>query len=139
MGHKEGGLYVTAIGIPPLSVEDLVVEVDVVVVDGVVEGDCDHLWDSVTPIVARAKVSRNLRTIFGAEAVEQLADVLVAEWSPVWIVFNIAGIFIRTVIAVLVAVTEKTLVDADGVTARKLSDLTERLICAQQRLNFPLL
>ena len=50
-----------------------------------------------------------------------------------------AGIFIRAVVAVLVAVTEKTLVNADGVTARKLSDLTERLICAQQRLHFPLL
>ena len=89
MGHKEGGLYVTAVGIPPLSVEDLVIEVDVVVVDGVVEGDCDHLWDPVTSIVARAKVSRNLGTIFGAEAVGQLADVLVTKWSPVWIVFNI--------------------------------------------------
>ena len=50
-----------------------------------------------------------------------------------------AGIFVRTVVAVLVAVTEKTLVDADRVTARKLSDLTERLICAEQRLDFPLL
>ena len=50
-----------------------------------------------------------------------------------------AGIFIRTVVAVLVAVTEKTLVDADRVTARKLANLTERLICAEQRLDFPFL
>jgi len=139
VGHKEGGFDVTAIGISPLSVEDLVVKVNVVVVDGIVEGNCDHLWDSVTSIVARAKVSRNLRTIFGAETVRQLADVLVAEWSPVRIVFNIACIFVRTIITVLVAITEKTLVDADGVAARKLSNLTERLVCAEQRLNFPLL
>ena len=50
-----------------------------------------------------------------------------------------AGIFIGTVVTVLVAVTEKTLVDADRVTARKLANLTERLICAEQRLDFPLL
>ena len=50
-----------------------------------------------------------------------------------------AGIFIRAVVAVLVAVTEKTLVNADGVTARKLSNLTERLICAEQRLHLLLL
>ena len=50
-----------------------------------------------------------------------------------------ACIFVRTIVAVLVAIAEKTLVDADGVAARKLSDLTERLICAEQRLNFPLL
>jgi hypothetical protein len=139
VGHEECGFDVTAIGISPLSVEDLFIKVNVVVVDGIVEGNCDHLWDPFTSIVAGAKVSRNFRTIFGAEAVGQLADVLVAEWSPVWIVFNIACIFVRTIVAVLVAITEKTLVDADGVAACKLSDLTERLICAEQRLNFPLL
>jgi hypothetical protein len=139
VGDEEGGLNVASIGVSPLSVEDLVVKVNVVVVDGIIEGNCDHLWDSVTSIVARAKVSRNLRTIFGAEAVGQLADVLVAEWSPVRIVFNIACIFVRTIVTVLVAITEKTLVDADGVAARKLSNLTERLVCAEQRLNFPFL
>ena len=50
-----------------------------------------------------------------------------------------AGVFIRPVIAVLVSVAEKTLVDADGVTTRELPDLTEGFICAEQRLNLPLL
>ena len=89
MGHEECGFDVTAIGISPLSVEDLVIKVNVVVVDGIVEGNCDHLWDPVTSVVARAKVSGNLRTIFRAEAVGQLADVLVTEWSPVRIVFDV--------------------------------------------------
>ena len=87
--HEESGLYVTAIGIPPLSVEDLIIEVNIVVVDGIVKGNGDHLWDPVTTIVAGAKVSGNLRSVLGAEAVRQLADVLVTQWSPVWIVFNI--------------------------------------------------
>ena len=50
-----------------------------------------------------------------------------------------ACIFVRTIITILVAITEKTLVDADGISTCKLSDLTERLICAEQRLNFSLL
>lgn len=43
VGHEERGFDVTAVGVLALSVEDLLVELDVVVVDGVIEGDGDHL------------------------------------------------------------------------------------------------
>lgn len=43
--YEEGGLDVAAIGVLPLSVEDLFVELDIVVVDGIIEGDGDHLRD----------------------------------------------------------------------------------------------
>ena len=86
---KEGGLNVAAVGVPSLPVEDLVVQVNVVVVDGVIEGDRDHLWDSVTSVVVGAKISGNFGTVLGTEAVRKFADVLVTEWRAVGIVFNV--------------------------------------------------
>merc|ERR1711953_1438856 len=74
--HKESGLNITAIGVPPSS-EDLIIKVDVVVVDGVVKSDCDHLRDSLAVVVIWAEVAWHLRAILGAEAVRQLANLLV--------------------------------------------------------------
>ena len=88
MGHKEGGLNITAIGISPSS-EDLVVKVDVVVVDGIVKSYCDHLWDPLAVIIVWAEISRHLGTVLGAEAVGQLADLLVARRRAVGIVVNV--------------------------------------------------
>ena len=89
MRDEEGGLNVTAVGVPSLPVEDLVVKVNVVVVDGVIEGDRDHLWDSVTSVVVGAKISGNFGTVLGTEAVRKFADVLVTEWRTVGIVFDV--------------------------------------------------
>ena len=88
MGHEEGGLNITAIGISPSS-EDLVVKVDVVVVDGIVKSYCDHLWDPLAVVIVWTEISRHLRTVLGAEAVGQLADLLVARRRAVWIVVNV--------------------------------------------------
>lgn len=43
MRHEEGRLDVAAVWVLALAVKDLFIEANVVVVDGVVEGDCDHL------------------------------------------------------------------------------------------------
>lgn len=43
VGDEEGGLDVASVRVLALPVEDLLVQLDVVVVDGVVEGDGDHL------------------------------------------------------------------------------------------------
>ena len=88
MGHEEGGLNITAIGISPSS-EDLVVKVNVVVVDGIVKRDCDHLWDPLAVIIVWAEISRHLRSVLGAEAVGQLADLLVTWRCTVGIVVDI--------------------------------------------------
>ena len=50
-----------------------------------------------------------------------------------------AGIFIGTVVTVLVAVTEKSLVNADGVSACELANLTEGLVGAEKRLHLSFL
>lgn len=48
--HEERASDLAAVGVLPLAVEDLVVEVDVVHVDGAVEGDGDHLGHLHTEI-----------------------------------------------------------------------------------------
>ena len=88
VGDKEGGLNVTSIGVPPSS-EDLIIEVDVVVVDGVVKSDCDHLRDPLAVIVIWTEVAGHLGAILGAETVRQLAYLLVTGRRTVGIVVNI--------------------------------------------------
>ena len=43
MGDKEGGFDITTVGIFALSVENLSVEVNVVVIDSIVKSDGNHL------------------------------------------------------------------------------------------------
>ena len=74
VGHVERTLDVAAVGVLPLLVEYLGVQVDVVVVDGAVEGDGDHLRDSVAGAVPGAEASRDLGAVIAAE--EQLNDSL---------------------------------------------------------------
>jgi hypothetical protein len=77
-------LDVTAIGVLALSVENLLVELNVVVVDCVIEGDCDHHGD-----VLGREVTGNRRAVFAAEAVGEDADGWVTRWCAVWIVVDV--------------------------------------------------
>jgi len=43
VGHEEGGLDVATVGILALTVEHVLVQIDVVVIDSVIEGDHHHL------------------------------------------------------------------------------------------------
>ena len=92
--HEEGGLDVTAVGVLALTVEDLAVQVDVVVVDGVVEGDGDHLGD-VLAVGARgadvAQLAGDLGSVLGTEAVGQFANIVVTRGRPVRIGVDIYG------------------------------------------------
>ena len=74
MGDVEGSLDVTAVRILPLLVENLGVEVNVVVVDGVVEGDGDHLRDSVAGTSIGTETSRNLCAVVTAVTVREDTD-----------------------------------------------------------------
>lgn len=86
--HEEGGLDVAAVGVLSLLVEDLLVKVDVVVVDGIVEGDGDHLGNVVAVGSGwsnSAKTTGNLSSVLRAETIGQFADVGVTSRGPVGI------------------------------------------------------
>ncbi len=89
--HKESSLDVTSIGVLALFVKDLLIKVDVVVVDGIVEGDGDHLGNVVTVGSSgsnSAKTAGNLSSVLRAETVGKFADVCVASGSAVRIGVN---------------------------------------------------
>lgn len=66
--REESAPNLAAVRVLPLAVEDFVVEVDVVHVDGTVEGDGDHLRHLVG-----LDVARDAGAVGGAEAVGQHA------------------------------------------------------------------
>lgn len=82
--HEERGLNVTAVRILALAVENLLIETDIVVVDGVVEGYRDHLRH-----VFGREVAGYRRTVLRAEAVRQDAHGWVAGWSSVRIIIHV--------------------------------------------------
>ena len=86
--HKEGGLDVTAVGVLALLVEDLLVQINVVVVDGIVEGDGDHLGNVLAVRAGgsdSAEAAGYLGAVLRAEAVGELANVGVASRGAVGI------------------------------------------------------
>ena len=86
---KEGGFNVTAVGVSSLFVEDFIIEIDVVVVDGIIKGDSDHLGNTFAVVRGRAQVAGNLRTVFRTEAIGKLADIFVARRCAVGVSVNI--------------------------------------------------
>ena len=78
MRDKEGGLNVAAVGVLALAIEHVFVEVNVVVVDGIVEGDHDHLRHLLS-----LQFARDFRARFRAEAVGQQTDGRVTRRSPI--------------------------------------------------------
>ena len=74
MRDVESSLDVATVGILPLLVEDLGIEVNVVVIDGVVEGDGDHLGHPVAGSTIRTETTRNLGTIVATVTVGEDAD-----------------------------------------------------------------
>ena len=76
--HEESGFDVAAVGVLALTVEHLLVEFDVVVVDGVVEADHDHLRH-----LLRVQFAGDFSSGLGTEAVGQQTDGWVAGWGPV--------------------------------------------------------
>lgn len=81
---EERGLDVAAVGVLALPAEHLLVQLDVVVVDGVIEGDGDHLG-----YVLGRQVAGDGRTVLGAETVGQHANGRVAGGGAVRVVVDI--------------------------------------------------
>lgn len=86
VGHEERSLDVAAIRILAFAIEHLLVQLDVVVVDGVVECDRDHLRD-----VSRWKVSGDCGSVFRAETIRENAYSWIAWRSAIWIVIDVCN------------------------------------------------
>lgn len=136
VGNKEGCFDIAVVGILSASVEDLLVQVDVVVVDGVVESDRDHLRNVVAFLVVRTEISRNTSSVFGAEAVRQFADGVVAQRRPIGIGVGVASVFVGSVVAVGHSVAEQTGLDAVSVSAGEMIFLANRFVGGQKRFHF---
>ena len=89
MGDKESSLDVAAVWVFPYSVKDLIVEINIVDVDGIVKSYGDHLRHFQAVSAVRTKVSGHLGPRFRAKAIGQAADCLVARGSSVGVVFNV--------------------------------------------------
>ena len=75
-----------------MSIENLTVEVNVVVVDGIVEGDSDHLryiLASRTSGTNLAQVAWYLCTILRTETVRKFANVAITWWCSVGVSVNV--------------------------------------------------
>ena len=84
MRNEESCLDVAPVGILTFTIEYIFVQFDVVVVDGVVESDGDHLG-----YVFGRQVVRRARTVFRAETVWQRALRQVARRRAVRIVLRV--------------------------------------------------
>lgn len=84
VGDEEGGFDVATVRIFTFPVEDFFVEFNVVIVDGVVEGDGDHLRH-----VLGGQVAGDDGAVLRAEAVRQHALRRVARRSAVRVVVDI--------------------------------------------------
>jgi len=105
--NKERSLDLAAIRILSFSVEDILIEVHIVGVDGSVKGDGDHLRDLVG-----VDAPGDPGAIRRAETVRELTLGQVAVRSSVRILVNTAGILIRTIRAVWLFITEQLLSNA---------------------------
>ena len=151
VGNEESGLDVAAVGILALAVEHLLVQVDVVVVDGVVERHHHHLRH-----LLRLQFARHFCARLGTEAVGQEADGRVARRGSVGIRVQIcrhkeisnvieinqmnsfctARVLVGAVGAIGNAVTEEAALDASAVVTGEHSLLAEGLIGGQDGLDF---
>lgn len=84
MRDEERGFDVAAIRILALAVEDILVETNVIVVDGIVEGNRDHLRHVLT-----REIAGNRGTVLRAEAIGQNAHSGITWRSSIGIVVHV--------------------------------------------------
>lgn len=84
MRYEEGCLDVAAVWILALATEDLFIEANVVVVNGVVESNCDHLGN-----ILRREITGYRGTILRTEAVGQGTHRRIAWWSSIGIIVHV--------------------------------------------------
>jgi hypothetical protein len=96
------------------------------------------LRDALAVLSVGAKVAGNFSAVRGAEAVGKTTDIDIARRRPVRIVVFAASVLVGSVAAVLDSVTEESLLEAVSVSAGQVIVLADRLVRAQQRLDFAL-
>lgn len=84
VGNEVCSLDVATVWILTVSVEDFLVQFNVVVINSIIKSDGDHHWN-----ILDWQVSGNGGTIFRTETIRQDTSLQVAWWSSVWIVFSI--------------------------------------------------
>lgn len=82
--YKERSLDVTTVGVFPLSIEHFFIQRNVVIVNGIIEGDGDHLGNFF-----RRQIPGNVGSVFGTETIGQDAHGRITWWSSVRIVLGI--------------------------------------------------
>ena len=85
MGDKEGRLDIATIWVSSLLGEDLLIQVNISNIDGIVKGQHDHLWDPITSLSLRTQSSRHLGPILGTKAVGEPTQISIAWKSTIWI------------------------------------------------------
>lgn len=81
------GLYVASVRVLALAIEDFLIKIDVVVINGIVESNRNHHWD-----VLGRQISGHGCAILRAEAIRKNANGGIAGRRPVWIVVNICNL-----------------------------------------------
>ena len=125
---EEGGLNRTPVGIVATFLEQTTVDVNVVVVDGIVEWDHHHLRN-----IGRLQLARNLSAVRRTEAVGQHTLTLVARRGTVRVLVDCAHVFIRSIVTVGNSVAEQFLVHTLFDSAWQLSLRTDGFIGGQFR------
>ena len=90
VGHEESALDLTAVWILSLAIEQFLIEINVVRVDGSIEGDGDHLRNLV-----RVDISRDSRPVWRTETVGKLTFGQVAVRSSVGILAKLTVVMWR--------------------------------------------
>lgn len=79
-----GGLDVASVRILSFPIENFLVQINIVVVNGIVECDGNHLWN-----IFGWQISRNGRSILWTEAVRKYTNRWIAWWSSIWIIVDV--------------------------------------------------
>jgi len=123
VGDIERALEGTAIGILSFTIENLLEQINVVRVDGTVEGDGDHLRN-----LGRVNITGDPGTIGRTETVGQLTLAQIAVGSPVGILIYGASTLIRAIRTVKSFIAEEFFVNALAITALQLAIWTDGFV-----------
>lgn len=84
MGDEVSRLNVASVGVLAFAVEDLLVQLDVVVVNGIIKGNRDHHGD-----IFSGETTGNCGAILRAEAIRQNTDSGVASRGTIGVIVDI--------------------------------------------------
>jgi len=132
VGHEECSFDGATVGVDGLFIEEFLVQINIVRVNGPIESNCDHLRYLVW-----INISRDSCSIRGTETVRQETGSGITFWGTIGILINTTGILIGTILTINLFITEKSFTDALSVATLKLILGTYGLVCSQVRQGLP--